>query len=132
MEHIDVLKVDNRAVREQQLTRLAQLKAGRDGGKVEVALDALTRSAETGEGNLLDLSVNAARARATVGEISEALEKVFGRHQADIRSIQGVYSGEMEQMGRWNRWARNDLQVSRSCGKRWSASLGTRGAVRVC
>jgi methylmalonyl-CoA mutase len=99
MEHIDVLKVDNRAVREQQLTRLAQLKAGRDGGKVEVALDALTRSAETGEGNLLDLSVNAARARATVGEISEALEKVFGRHQADIRSIQGVYSGEMEQMG---------------------------------
>jgi methylmalonyl-CoA mutase len=99
IEHIDVLKVDNRAVREQQLARLSQLKAGRDGEEVQVALDALTRSAETGEGNLLDLSVNAARARATVGEISEALEKVFGRHQADIRSIQGVYSGEMERMG---------------------------------
>jgi methylmalonyl-CoA mutase len=97
-EHVDVLKVDNRAVREQQLRRLEMLRADRDSQAVQVALDALTHAAETGDGNLLELSVNAARARATVGEISLALERVFGRHQATTRSIQGVYSGEMDQV----------------------------------
>jgi methylmalonyl-CoA mutase len=98
IEHVDVLKVDNRAVREQQLARLEELRAGRDSNAVQVALDALTKAADTGDGNLLDLAVTAARARATVGEISDALEEIFGRHQATIRSIQGIYSGEMDKV----------------------------------
>jgi methylmalonyl-CoA mutase len=98
IEHVDVLKVDNRAVREQQLARLEELRAGRDSDAVQLALDALTKAADTGDGNLLDLAVTAARARATVGEISDALEKIFGRHQATIRSIQGIYSGEMDKV----------------------------------
>jgi methylmalonyl-CoA mutase len=96
-EAVEVLKVDNNAVREEQVARLQQLRADRDHHVVEAKLTALTRCAETGTGNLLELAVDAARARATVGEISYALERVFGRHQADIRAIQGVYSGEMDQ-----------------------------------
>ena len=93
-EHIEVLEVDNRAVRANQLRRLEQVRARRDGAAVEAALEALTRAAGTGDGNLLELSVNAARARATLGEISLALEKVFGRYQAVNRTISGVYSAE--------------------------------------
>ncbi len=93
-EAIDVLKVDNRAVLSAQLARLEQLKSEREETSVIKSLEALTKSAETGEGNLLDLSINAARAKATVGEISLALEKVFGRHTARIHSISGVYSAE--------------------------------------
>jgi methylmalonyl-CoA mutase len=91
---IDILEVDNTAVREAQLARLAQLREERDEAKVQAALSALTQSAETGEGNLLQLSVEAARARASLGEISDAMEKVWGRHKAVIRSIAGVYSAE--------------------------------------
>ncbi|MCX6283475.1 MAG: methylmalonyl-CoA mutase, partial [Bacteroidetes bacterium] len=91
---IDILNIDNTAVRESQIRRLDQLKASRNNEDVKDALDALTRSAETGEGNLLALSVDAARKRATLGEISFALEKVFGRYKAVIRSISGVYSSE--------------------------------------
>ena len=91
---LDVLVVDNRAVREAQLRRLAQTKSGRDRAAADAALAALTRCAETGEGNMLDLSVQAARKRATLGEISTALEKVFGRYQAVNRTISGVYSSE--------------------------------------
>ncbi len=98
-EKVEVLKVDNAAVRRAQIERLQKLRANRDAAKVQASLDALTRCAQTGEGNLLDLSVQAARARATVGEISLALEKVFGRHQATIRSISGVYGGEMGERG---------------------------------
>jgi methylmalonyl-CoA mutase len=94
-ETIDVLKIDNAAVRAGQLAKLERLRAERDAGAVEAALDGLTRCAETGEGNLLELAVVAARAKATVGEISFALEKVWGRHQAEIRSISGVYRSEM-------------------------------------
>jgi methylmalonyl-CoA mutase len=94
-EQVDVLKVDNSAVRESQIERLRHLRAERDAGEVERTLNALTRCAETGDGNLLALAVDAARARATVGEISDALEKVYGRHQATIHSIRGVYSREM-------------------------------------
>jgi methylmalonyl-CoA mutase len=94
-EHVEILQVDNSAVRQSQIERLNKLRAERDGAKVEVALNALTESARTGEGNLLDLAVQAARVHATVGEISLALEKVYGRHQAVIHSISGVYSGEM-------------------------------------
>jgi methylmalonyl-CoA mutase len=94
-EQIDVLSVDNVAVREAQVARLEALRAERDGAAVEVALAALGEIARTGEGNLLAGSVAAARAGATVGEMSYALEQVWGRHQAVTRSISGVYSGEM-------------------------------------
>ena len=97
-EHVDVLKVDNRSVRAQQLTKLERLRAGRDALALKRALDALTRSAETGQGNLLALAVDAARALATVGEITQALEKVWGRHVAEIRSITGVYGKEVGSM----------------------------------
>ncbi|MCO5265683.1 MAG: methylmalonyl-CoA mutase [Lentimicrobium sp.] len=91
---IDTLEVDNTAVREAQLKRLAELRANRNNQDVQLALDALTRSAETGEGNLLELAIDAARKRASLGEISMALEKVYGRYKAVIRSISGVYSSE--------------------------------------
>ena len=91
---IEVRKVDNSAVRQMQIDKLTQLKAERDPQKVQETLDALTRAAENGNGNLLALAVDAARAKATVGEISLALEKVFGRHRAEIRAISGVYKRE--------------------------------------
>jgi len=91
---IETLEVDNTAVREAQLKRLAQLRANRDNAEVQAALEALTLAAETGEGNLLALSIDAARKRASLGEISMALEKVYGRYKAVIRSISGVYSSE--------------------------------------
>ncbi len=94
-DELEILKVDNSAVREAQIARLAKLKAERDEREVRGKLDALTRAAEEG-GNLLEMSVDAARSKATVGEISDALEKVFGRHKAVIHSIQGVYRREME------------------------------------
>ncbi len=94
-EDIEVLKVDNASVREAQLRRLDELRAERDSREVEAACEALTKCADQGQGNLLDLAVRAARAKATVGEISAALEKVWGRHQAVIRTISGVYSGEV-------------------------------------
>jgi len=92
---IEVLKVDNSAVRQKQLEKLARLKAERDPGLLKEALDALTRAADRGNGNLLALAVDAARAKATVGEISSALEKVFGRHRAEIKAITGVYKREV-------------------------------------
>ena len=95
IEDIPVLKVDNSAVRARQIEKLERLRAGRDQLACRRALEALTRCAETGEGNLLDLSLQAARARATVGEITSALEKVWGRHVAEIRSIAGVYAKEV-------------------------------------
>ena len=91
---IDTLEVDNTAVRESQLIRLAKLKANRNQPEVDLALDALTQAAETGQGNLLALSIDAARKRASLGEISSALEKIYGRYKAVIRSISGVYSSE--------------------------------------
>jgi len=92
---IDVLRVDNSAVRTLQLEKLARLKAERDPKAVEDALAALTRAADRGNGNLLALAVDAARAKATVGEISMALEKVFGRHRAEIKTLSGVYKREV-------------------------------------
>lgn len=91
---IDILEVDNSAVRISQIKRLEKLRSERDSEKVKQALNAITHSMETGEGNLLDLAVNAARERASLGEISDAIEKVSGRHKATIRSISGVYSSE--------------------------------------
>jgi methylmalonyl-CoA mutase len=91
---IEVLKVENSRVRAEQLAKLAQLRADRDQGAVDAALAELSRAAGD-EGNLLELAINAARAKATVGEISDALEKVWGRHQAEIRTIAGVYRDEV-------------------------------------
>jgi len=91
---IELLEVDNTVVRQAQLERLAKLKAERNSDDVRAALEAITKCAEGGEGNLLALAVDAARKRATLGEISDAMEKVFGRHTATIRSISGVYSAE--------------------------------------
>ncbi|EMY78459.1 methylmalonyl-CoA mutase [Leptospira weilii serovar Ranarum str. ICFT] len=93
---LDILDIDNTAVRESQLRRLAELKKNRNNVDVTSALDAITKCAGGGEGNLLALAVDAARKRATLGEISYAMEKVFGRYQATIRSISGVYSSEIE------------------------------------
>jgi len=95
-EPIDVRMVDNQAVRESQLARLNHIKSTRNQADVDHALDALQRCAETGDGNVLELAVIAARARATLGEISLALEKVFGRYQAVNRTIAGIYSSESE------------------------------------
>ncbi len=91
---IDILEVDNTEVRKQQVERLAQLRANRDEDAVQKALAAITKCVETGEGNLLELSVEAAKVRASLGEISDACEKVVGRYSAVIRTISGVYSSE--------------------------------------
>lgn len=93
---IETLEVDNTAVRKAQIERLAKLRAERNNDEVQACLDAITRCAETGEGNLLELSVNAARKRASLGEISYAMEKVFGRYKAKINLITGVYSSEQK------------------------------------
>ncbi|HEC00976.1 MAG TPA: methylmalonyl-CoA mutase [Sphingomonadales bacterium] len=89
-DDIDILNVDNDAVREAQIARLANVKATRDADKCQAALDALTKAA-AGDENLLDKAVDAARARATLGEISDAMEKIFNRHRAEVKSISGVY-----------------------------------------
>jgi methylmalonyl-CoA mutase len=91
---VDVLRIDNTKVRESQIARLGQLRASRDAKMVESSLAALSRAARENSGNLLELAVDAARAMATVGEISDALETVYGRHQAPVRSIRGVYARE--------------------------------------
>ena len=96
---IDVLKIDNSAVRARQIEKLKRLKAERDPAALQEALDALTRAADRGNGNLLALALDAARAKATVGEISSALEKVFGRHRAEIKAITGVYKREVGMTG---------------------------------
>jgi methylmalonyl-CoA mutase len=94
-EMVDVLKVDNASVRSQQLDKLARLRTERDPVAVKTALNALTKAAESGTGNLLALGVEAARAKATVGEISDALEKIWGRHVAETKTVSGVYGGEL-------------------------------------
>jgi len=100
---IAILKVDNRSVRRQQLDKLERLRAERDEEAVQQALDALTQYAETGKGNLLEGAVAAARVKATVGEISYALEKVYGRHRASVSTITGVYKAEMKEDGNMSR-----------------------------
>jgi methylmalonyl-CoA mutase len=99
-EKLQILKVDNTEVRAAQIRRLAELRKQRDEAKLRPALAALTNAAERGEGNVLELAVTAARLRASVGEISDALEKVWGRHEATTRSITGVYSGEVSQVSK--------------------------------
>jgi methylmalonyl-CoA mutase len=111
---LDILEVDNTAVREAQIKRLQTLRAERDNARCGAALAALTTCARTGEGNLLALAVDAARARATLGEISDALETIFGRYQARIRSISGVYRREFGEDDTVNRVR---AEVERFAGK---------------
>ncbi|MCU0761119.1 MAG: methylmalonyl-CoA mutase [Steroidobacteraceae bacterium] len=100
---VDILDIDNVAVRENQIKRLKQVKATRDGAKVQAALDALTAAAKSGEGNLLALSIDAMRLRATVGEVSDALEKVWGRHRANSQEVTGVYAAAYDSAEGWDR-----------------------------
>jgi methylmalonyl-CoA mutase len=93
---IEILEVDNIKVRDGQIALLQKIRAARDSVAVQAALDALTAAAEKGDGNLLDLSIQAVRLRATVGEVSDALEKVFGRHRADTQKVTGVYAAAFD------------------------------------
>jgi methylmalonyl-CoA mutase len=98
---IEILDIDNHAVRESQIVRLNKIRATRDAAAVQAALEALTACAKTGDGNLLDLAVKAVRLRATVGEISDALEKVFGRYRANPQAVSGVYGAVVENDSDW-------------------------------
>ena len=98
---IEILDIDNHAVREAQIERLARIRATRDQAAVDAALAALTECAKTGEGNLLDLTVKAVRLRATVGEISDALEVVFGRYRANPQAVTGIYNAVVEGNEDW-------------------------------
>ena len=98
---IDIRDIDNIAVREEQIASLKKIRASRDTAAVNAALEALTACAAGGEGNLLDLSIKAMRLRATVGEVSDALEKVFGRHRANNQTISGVYGGVVQGIETW-------------------------------
>ena len=120
---LEILEVDNTKVRESQLKRLAEIKSKRDQKKVNAALDALTDAAKSGKGNLLELSVEAARHRATLGEISYALEKVYGRYQATIRSISGVYSAEVKN--------NDQLNKARQMADEFAALAGRRPRILV-
>ncbi|KAA6308442.1 Methylmalonyl-CoA mutase, partial [termite gut metagenome] len=102
---IDILEIDNTAVRNEQIQRLKELKENRDEAKVKAALEAITKCVETKEGNLLELAVEAAHVRATLGEISYACEQIVGRYKAMIRTISGVYSAE----------SKNDSNFKRAC-----------------
>jgi len=100
-EDVEILEIDNDAVRNQQIAGLEKLKAERDQNAVNAALEALTQCAKTGEGNLLDLSIKAARVRCTVGEISFALEKEWGRYKAQAQTISGVYGAAYKEDEQW-------------------------------
>jgi methylmalonyl-CoA mutase len=115
---VDLLKVNNAAVRQLQLDKLARLKRERDEKAVEDALAALTRSAAGGDDNLLALAIDAGRAKATVGEISSALEKVFGRHRAEIKTISGVYQREVGMTGAVERMHKLVAEFEENEGRR--------------
>jgi methylmalonyl-CoA mutase len=122
---IEVLKVDNKGVRESQIAKLKRLKAVRDPVAVAATLQALAETARTGEGNLLERSVAAARAKATVGEISEAMERVWGRHQAETRAVSGVYRAEAGAMTK-------DVERVRAMCVAFEAADGRRPRILVC
>jgi methylmalonyl-CoA mutase len=100
---VDIRVVDNHAVRDSQIARLNRIRSSRDSAAVQAALAALTDAAASGEGNLLDLAVKAVRLRATVGEISDALEKTYGRHRADIQKVTGVYAAAYDSAEGWDK-----------------------------
>jgi methylmalonyl-CoA mutase len=115
---IEILDIDNHAVRENQIARLKRLRAHRDAAKVSATLEALTRCAETGAGNLLDLSIQAIRARATVGEVSDALEKVWGRHRADTQKVTGVYAAAYDSAEGWDKLKSEIAEFATEHGRR--------------
>ena len=115
---VDVLKVDNAEVRARQLSKLQELKGTRDVASVEETLGALASAARSGDGNLLDLAIRAARAKATVGEISLALEKAFGRHVAEIRTLSGVYREEMGETDALKRVAEKIALFEKTSGRK--------------
>ncbi|HKW82219.1 MAG TPA: methylmalonyl-CoA mutase, partial [Burkholderiaceae bacterium] len=115
---IEILAIDNHAVRENQLARLKTLRATRDGAHVQAALEALTACAESGQGNLLDLSIQAIRARATVGEVSDALEKVWGRHRADTQKVTGVYAAAYDSAEGWDKLKAEIAEFATEQGRR--------------
>ena len=115
---IDILAIDNVKVRDGQIERLKKIRATRDTAKVQAALDALTASAESGQGNLLDLSIQAIRLRATVGEVSDALEKVFGRHRADTQKVTGVYAAAYDSAEGWDQLKKEINEFADAKGRR--------------
>ena len=115
---IETRDIDNAMVRENQVARLKQVRAARDGAKTQAALDALTRCAETGEGNLLDLSIKAVRLRATVGEVSDALEKAWGRHRADTQKVTGVYAAAYDSAEGWDKLKLEINEFAEAQGRR--------------
>jgi len=115
---IDILEVDNVKVREGQIARLQTIRATRDGAAVQAALDALTAAAESGQGNLLDLSIRAIRLRATVGEVSDALEKVYGRHRADTQKVTGVYAAAYDSAEGWETLKKEIADFAEAQGRR--------------
>ena len=115
---VDVLMIDNDKVRESQVARLNDIKAKRDTKKVEAALEALTKAAEENNGNLLELAVNAMRLRATVGEVSDALEKVYGRHRADTQKVTGVYAAAYDSAEGWEKLKEEITDFAKEFGRR--------------
>jgi methylmalonyl-CoA mutase len=117
-EAVEIRDIDNHAVRANQILRLQALRSSRNAAAVESSLAMLTECAETGEGNLLDLSVHAIRARATVGEVSDALEKVFGRHRADTQKVTGVYAAAYDSAEGWDPLKAEIAQFADEHGRR--------------
>jgi methylmalonyl-CoA mutase len=115
---LDIREIDNTAVRDAQVARLQRIRATRNAARVRETLEALTRAAESGQGNLLELAVDASRARATVGEISSALEKVWGRYHAEIRSISGVYGAQFSDDADWKALRREVDRFATDQGRR--------------
>jgi methylmalonyl-CoA mutase len=117
-DKIDILEVDNVKVRDGQIARLQQIKASRDSAKVQAALAALTEAAKSGQGNLLALSIDAIRLRATVGEVSDALEAVYGRHRADIQKVTGVYAAAYDSAEGWDKLKAEIAAFADEAGRR--------------
>ena len=115
---VDVLMIDNDKVRESQVARLKDIKTKRDSKKVEAALEALTKAAEENTGNLLELAVQAMRLRATVGEVSDALEKVYGRHRADTQKVTGVYAAAYDSAEGWEKLKVEIADFAKDFGRR--------------
>jgi methylmalonyl-CoA mutase len=115
---VDILEVDNVRVRDQQVARLKEIKAKRDTAKVQGALALLTKAAQSGQGNLLELSIQAIRLRATVGEVSDALEVVFGRHRADIQKVTGVYAAAYDSAEGWEKLQGEIAAFADAAGRR--------------
>ncbi|MEI7784356.1 MAG: methylmalonyl-CoA mutase [Betaproteobacteria bacterium] len=115
---VDTLEVDNVKVREGQIARLKNIKATRNADQVQAALAALTAAAQSGQGNLLDLSIQAVRLRATVGEVSEALETVYGRHRADIQKVTGVYAAAYDSAEGWDKLKEEIAAFAEQHGRR--------------